>query len=142
MIQTKINNSETYQSATRAIESYFATLNQEQFDLTAKLFSERGQLNPPFDTPIIGQAAIANYLKQEATDMSLQPVSETSQVLDNGQTDVEVRGKVSTSTFSVGVVWNFLISENGEIELVKVNLLASLKELLHLRPPGLKEITG
>lgn len=134
MIQTKTNNLTTFQSAISSITSYFATLNQEQFDLTAQLFSEQGQLNPPFDTPLIGQAAIANYLKQEATDMSLQPASETSQTLDNGQTDVEVRGKVSTSTFSVGVVWNFLIAENGEIDLVKVNLLASLKELLHLRP--------
>ena len=142
MIQTKTKDLELYQSEVKSITTYFVTLNQEQFDLSAQLFSEQGQLIPPFDTPLIGQAAIANYLKQEATDMSLQPVTETSQVLDNGQTDVEVRGKVSTSTFSVGVVWNFLISEDGEIDLVKVNLLASLKELLHLKPPGLKEITG
>lgn len=134
MIQTKTKDLELYQSEVKSITSYFVTLNQEQFDLTAQLFSEQGQLIPPFDTPLVGQAAIANYLKQEATDMSLQPVSEASQVLDNGQTDVEVKGKVSTSTFSVDVVWNFLISESGEIDLVKVNLLASLKELLHLRP--------
>ncbi len=134
MIQTKTKDLELYQSEVKSITSYFVTLNQEQFDLTAQLFSEQGQLIPPFDTPLVGQAAISNYLKQEATDMSLQPVSEASQVLDNGQTDVEVKGKVSTSTFSVGVVWNFLISESGEIDLVKVNLLASLKELLHLRP--------
>ena len=134
MIQTKTKDLELYQSEVKSITSDFVTLNQEQFDLSAQLFSEQGQLIPPFDTPLIGQAAIANYLKQEATDMSLQPVSEASQVLDNGQTDVEVKGKVSTSTFSVGVVWNFLISESGEIDLVKVNLLASLKELLHLRP--------
>lgn len=134
MIQTKINDSLSFKSETAAIESYYSTLNQGKFELAAALFSEQGQLIPPFDTPVIGQQAIANYLKQEATDMSFNPVSETSQLLANGQTDVEVRGKVNTSTFSVNVVWNFLLSSEGEIDLVKVNLLASLQELMHLRP--------
>ena len=134
MIRTKTDDSFSFTNQTAAIESYYATLNQEKFELTASLFSKQGQLIPPFDAPVIGKQAIANYLKQEAADMSLNPVSETSQLLANGQTNVEVRGKVSTSTFSVNVVWNFLLSAEGEIDLVKVNLLASLQELMHLRP--------
>ncbi len=134
MIQTEINNSASFESKTTAITSYFSTLNQGKFELTAALFSEQGQLNPPFDPPVIGQLAIANYLNQEATDMSFNPVSETSQVLANEQRDVEVRGRVSTSAFSLNVVWNFLLSPDGEIDLVKVNLLASIQELMHLRP--------
>ncbi len=134
MIQTQINDSLSFKNETAAVESYYSTLNQEKFELTAALFSEHGQLIPPFDNPVIGQQAIANYLKQEATDMNFIPVSETSQLLANGQTDVEVRGKVNTSTFSVNVVWNFSLSAEGEIDLVKVNLLASLQELMHLRP--------
>ncbi|MEM6610944.1 MAG: ketosteroid isomerase family protein [Cyanobacteria bacterium P01_C01_bin.72] len=134
MIQSKIDDSLSFRNETAAIESYYSTLNRGKFELTAALFSEQGQLIPPFDTPVVGSQAIANYLKQEATDMSFNPVSETSQLLANGQTDVEVRGKVRTSTFSVNVVWSFLISAEGEIDLVQVNLLASLQELMHLRP--------
>ena len=136
MIQTKIVNLETFESQISAIESYFSTLNQNQYDLAAGLFSQQGQLIPPFESAVVGGQAIASYLKQEAIDMSFHPISETATVLTNGQTDVEVRGKVSTSTFTVNVVWNFLIAKSGSIDLVKVNLLASLKDLMHLNPKG------
>jgi hypothetical protein len=90
------------------------------------LGSRIGRIGSIFPPPVIGQLAIANYLEQEATDMSFNHVSETSQVLANEQRDVEVRGRVSTSAFSLNVVWNFLLSPDGEIDLVKVNLLASI----------------
>ena len=136
MVQTKINDSTSLQCEELAIQSYFSTLNQGQFKLTAALFSNQGQLVPPFDSPVTGPQAIAEYLQQEATGMKFQPRSATSQVLPNGQTDVEVRGQVSTSLFQVNVVWNFLLSDQGKIDLVKVNLIASMQELLRINPQG------
>ncbi len=135
MIQTKTNDLESYQSRTSAVETYFRTLNQGQLDLTAALFSEKGQLIPPFDSPVVGRQAIADYLKQEATDMNFYPTSETTQVLVDGRLEVKVKGKVSTSAFSVKVVWNFIVAD-AEIDLVMVNLLASLQELINIRPEG------
>ena len=135
MIQTKTNDLESYQSLTSAVETYFRTLNQGQLDLAAALFSEKGQLIPPFDSPVVGRQAIADYLKQEATDMQFYPASETTQVLADGRLEVKVKGKVSTSAFSVKVVWNFTIA-NAEIDLVMINLLASLQELINIRPEG------
>ena len=135
MIQTKTNDLESYQSRTSAVETYFRTLNQGQLDLAAALFSEKGQLIPPFDSPVVGRQAIADYLKQEATDMNFYPTSETTQVLVDGRLEVKVKGKVSTSAFSVKVVWNFIITD-VKIDLVMVNLLASLQELINIRPEG------
>ncbi len=71
--------------------------------------------------------------------MRFQPRSATSQVLPNGKTDVEVRGQVSTSLFKVNVVWNFWLSDQGKIDLVKVNLIASMQELLRINPQGWQE---
>ena len=139
MVQTKIKDSTIFQCEEFAIQSYFSTLNQGQFELTAALFSDQGQLVPPFDNAVIGQQAIAEYLQQEAVDMKFQPRSATSQVLPNGQTDVEVRGQVSTSLFKVNVVWNFWLSDQGKIDLVKVNLIASMQELLRINPQGWQE---
>ncbi len=139
MVQTKIKDSTSFNCEDLAIRSYFSTINQGQFELTAALFSDQGQLVPPFDSPVTGPQAIANYLKQEAVDMRFQPRSATSQVLPNGKTDVEVRGQVSTSLFKVNVVWNFLLSSQGKIALVKVNLIASMQELLRINPQGWQE---
>ncbi len=139
MVQTKIKDSTSFNCEELAIQSYFSTLNQGQFELTAALFSNQGQLVPPFDSPVIGPQAIADYLKQEAVDMRFQPRSATSQVLPNGKTDVEVRGQVSTSLFKVNVVWNFWLSDQGKIALVKVNLIASMQELLRINPQGWQE---
>ena len=139
MVQAKIKASTSFNCEEFAIQSYFSTLNQGQFELTAALFSDQGQLVPPFDSPVTGPQAIADYLKQEAVDMKFQPRSATSQVLPNGQTDVEVRGQVSTSLFKVNVVWNFWLSDQGKIALVKVNLIASMQELLRINPQGWQE---
>lgn len=136
MVSTKINNLTSFHCEEFAIQSYFSTLNKGQFILTATLFSDQGQLVPPFDSPVVGQQAIADYLTKEAADMKFQPRSATSQVLPSGKTDVEVRGQVSTSLFKVNVVWNFLLSSQGKIDLVKVNLIASMQELLRINPQG------
>ncbi|ELS05507.1 NTF2 domain-containing protein [Xenococcus sp. PCC 7305] len=140
MLQTKTKEITAFKSENPAIESYFSTLNQGQFKLTAALFSDQGQLVPPFDSPVVGQQAIATYLSQEAAGMKFQPRSATSHVLANAKTDVEARGQVSTSLFTVNVVWNFLLSPQGEIELVKVNLIASMQELLRINPQGWQDI--
>lgn len=132
MVQAKIKDSALFSCEEYGVKLYFSTLNQGQFDSTAALFSSQGQLAPPFDSPVIGQKAIAQYLKQEATDMKFQPRSATSNALPNGKTDVEVHGQVSTNLFKVNVVWNFLLSPQGQIDLVKVNLIASMQELLRI----------
>ena len=139
MVQTKIKDSTSFNCEELAIQSYFSTLNQGQFELTAALFSNQGQLVPPFDSPVIGPLAIADYLKQEAVNMKFQPRSATSQVLPNGKTDVQVRGQVRTNVFKVSVVWNFLLSDQGKIALVKVNLIASMQELWRINPQGWQE---
>ena len=44
-------------------EQYFQTFNENQFDQTAALFTSKGQLIPPFDSPVVGEQAILAYLK-------------------------------------------------------------------------------
>ncbi|MEM8808159.1 MAG: hypothetical protein AAGF01_19230 [Cyanobacteria bacterium P01_G01_bin.38] len=39
-------------------------------------------------------------------------------------------------TFKIGVEWQFTLTSEVEIEAVSIKLLASMKELLSLRPSG------
>ncbi len=132
MVQAKFQDSTSFRCEEYGIKSYFSTLNEGQFNSTAALFSSQGQLVPPFDSPVVGQNAIAAYLRQEAVGMLFQPHSTTSHALPNGKTNVEVCGQVSTNLFKVNVVWNFLLSPQGKIDLVKINLIASMQELLRI----------
>lgn len=112
---------------------YFHALNEGQFATVSLLFAVDGVLEPPFEERIVGQAAIAAYLEREAKGFVLQPQTGTVQRLDNGCTEFEILGKVQTPWFSVNVSWQMILSPTQEIFLVKVKLLASLKELLPLR---------
>jgi hypothetical protein len=112
---------------------YFETLNAGDFDATANLFAEDGVLHAPFEEPIIGSSSIATYLKTEARGMQLEPQQGVSQILEDGNVEVQVSGRVQTSAFGINVAWLFLLNSDQKILSVTVKLLASPQELLNLR---------
>ncbi|MBI4780037.1 MAG: nuclear transport factor 2 family protein [Oscillatoriophycideae cyanobacterium NC_groundwater_1537_Pr4_S-0.65um_50_18] len=114
------------------VVKYFATFNAEDFRGAASLFAETGKLYPPFEAPVVGQEAIAAYLKKDAKGMKALPNHGTLQTLD-GDTEAKVAGKVQTPLFSVNVSWHFVLNSQAEILTVRVKLLAALEELLHLQ---------
>lgn len=112
-----------------SVINYFATINQENFEQTAALFSEDGQMLAPFEKPIVGRDAIALYLEKEAKGMKLLPHRyEPSEA----EEQIRVTGKVKTSLFSVNVAWYFSLNQQ-QITLVRIKLLASPQELLGLK---------
>ena len=112
---------------------YFETLNAGDFEATANLFAEDGVLHAPFEEPIIGSSSIATYLKTEARGMQLEPQQGVSQILEDGNVEVQVSGRVQTSAFGINVAWLFLLNSDKKILSVTVKLLASPQELLNLR---------
>jgi hypothetical protein len=112
---------------------YFETLNAGDFDATANLFAEDGVLHAPFEEPIIGSSSIATYLKTEARGMQLEPQQGVSEILEDGNVEVQVSGRVQTSAFGINVAWLFLLNSGQKILSVTVKLLASPQELLNLR---------
>jgi len=112
---------------------YFETLNAGDFEATANLFAEDGVLHAPFEEPIIGRISIATYLKTEARGMQLEPQQGVSQILEEGNVEVQVSGRVQTSAFGINVAWLFLLNSDQKILSVTVKLLASPQELLNLR---------
>ena len=119
-------------------EEYFRNFNQNQFDQTAALFAEDGELIPPFDSPLIGKQAILAYLEKEAGDITAYPKQWEIKDLEDNRRQINVTGKVNAIVFKVNVAWHFIINANSKtdapkIERVRVKLLASPKELLGLR---------
>jgi hypothetical protein len=112
---------------------YFETLNAEAFDQTSELFAIGGILQPPFEKPVVGREAIAQYLKQEARGLIVEPHQGSSHLLDNGNTEFQIIGKVQTPVFGVNVAWQFVLSPADELLFAKVKLIASPQELLNLR---------
>ena len=112
---------------------YFETLNAGDFDATANLFALDGVLHAPFEEPIIGSSSIATYLKTEARGMQLQPQQGVSEILEDGNVEVQVSGRVQTSAFGINVAWLFLLNSDQKLLSVTVKLLASPQELLNLR---------
>ena len=113
------------------IYNYFATINQEDFEQTATLFAEDGQLLAPFEKPLIGRQAIAAYLTKEAKGMELLPQTGIA-IADNPQ-QFDIKGKVKTSLFTVNVGWYFELNQLKKITTAKIKLLASPQELLGLK---------
>ncbi len=113
---------------------YFETLNAGDFEATANLFADDGVLHAPFEEPIIGSISIATYLKKEARGMQLEPQQGVSKILEDGNVEVQVSGRVQTSVFGINVAWLLLLNSDQEILSVTVKLLASPQELLNLRP--------
>lgn len=118
------------------VAQYFQYLNAAKYQETAALFAENGILEAPFEESIVGREAIATYLEAEAKGMQLEPKRGESQVIENGKIQIQVLGKVNTPLFKVNVGWQFILNPNGEITVVTVKLLASLKELLKIRNPS------
>lgn len=118
---------------TQTVQQYFKNFNQGDFLTTSQLFSEAGQLLPPFEEPIVGPNAIHAYLKREAAGMEAIPQETSTQVLAEGQQQVTVRGRVKAMVFVVNVAWVFDLDKQGNIRQVEVKLLASLQELFTIR---------
>ena len=112
---------------------YFESLNAGDFEATANLFAEDGVLHAPFEEPIMGSISIATYLKTEARGMQLEPQQGVSEILEDGNVEVQVSGRVQTSAFGINVAWLFLLNSDQKILSVTVKLLASPQELLNLR---------
>ena len=115
------------------IQQYFETLNRGDFQGTANLFAPDGELNPPFESPVVGSQEIAAYLEEEATQMTLYPFKEAVETRETGETEAKIKGKVKTALFTVNVAWTFLLDQNDRIISVSVTLLASLEELVNLK---------
>lgn len=97
------------------------------------MFATDGELHPPFESPLIGPDAIAAYLEQEATGMQMLPKQGTAEEIEDGYTQIQVKGKVKTPLFSVNVGWIFVLNSGREIAAATIKLLASPQELLNLR---------
>lgn len=121
------------------VTNYFATINREEFEQAAALFTEDGELLAPFEQPIIGRKAIASYLSQEAKGMKLLPKHGVYESTEDNTERVKVIGKVKTSLFTVNVAWFFSLDREQEIITAKIKLLASPQELLGLKQVRAKQ---
>lgn len=115
------------------VERYFLTFNEGNFDETATLFAESGELRPPFEDPIVGPEAIRDYLKQEAEGMQAYPKEIEVELKADDRRRITVRGQVTAIVFKVNCAWIFELDAAGAIAHVRVKLLASMQELLNLR---------
>jgi ketosteroid isomerase-like protein len=118
----------------KTIEQYFQTFNEGAFDETAKLFAETGELRPPFEEPLVGYEAIRNYLKQEAEGMEAFPKELEVELGEDDRHHIIVRGQVTAVVFKVNCAWIFELNPDGKIKWVRVKLLATMQELLNIRP--------
>lgn len=121
-----------------AVLGYFEAMNADDFETALALFTPDGALQPPFQKPIIGREAIANYMRAEAQGLNIMPQQGISEALGDGSKQLKVTGVVQTPWFGVNVgmniSWRFLLNPKGEIFFVAIDMLASPQELLNLRP--------
>ncbi|MEC4868957.1 MAG: nuclear transport factor 2 family protein, partial [Jaaginema sp. PMC 1078.18] len=111
----------------------FETLNTGEFEATAALFAPTGELKPPFEDAIVGPEAIATYLEAEAQGLRSYPRQGEVVIQEDDTLEVQVRGKVRTSVFTVNVAWQFVLNPQRQITYARIKLLASPQELLNLR---------
>ncbi|MEM9216965.1 MAG: nuclear transport factor 2 family protein [Cyanobacteria bacterium P01_F01_bin.150] len=116
------------------ITQYFTFFNEGKFQQVSQLFSDDGQLYPPFEEAVVGPEAIATYLFKEADGMNAEPKKAELMASDSGNSKITVQGKVTALVFKVNVGWEFYITSDHRIQSVRVNLLAGLEELIKLRP--------
>ncbi|WP_416667771.1 YybH family protein [Egbenema bharatensis] len=119
--------------AEQTLDRYFKTLNAGDFAGTASLFAEDGVMHPPFESGMVGQEAIVDYLNKDAQGLHIIPLRKTIESLDSGDVCYKIVGTAQTALFSVNVGWNFVLNDSAEICSVEVKLLAALKELLTLK---------
>ncbi|MGK7889717.1 MAG: ketosteroid isomerase family protein [Leptolyngbyaceae cyanobacterium] len=121
--------------ALSTVDQYFAQFNQGHYETIADLFAADGQMLPPFEAPVVGREAIASYLAQEADGMIVEnPTITALETTESGGSHLEVRGHVTMLVFKVRVRWQFKLSPQHQIDQVSIELLASLEELLAIRP--------
>ncbi|MGB3572507.1 MAG: ketosteroid isomerase family protein [Phormidesmis sp.] len=122
------------QGSARALtEQYFDSFNRGEFDQTARLFAQAGQILPPFEAATVGRENIARYLEKKAKNMVANPEQWTFYQEEPGQWQIEVKGKVQAIVFQVNVIWQFAVTCSGQIGSARITLVASPKELLSLR---------
>ena len=112
---------------------YFETLNAGEFEVTSQLFAIEGAMQPPFEAPIVGRAAIAAYLQKEAPGLIAQPQEGISQESELNCTEFQIAGKVQMPMFGVNVTWYFSIDSMNQFTFTRIKLNASPQELLRLR---------
>ena len=116
------------------VERYFASFNAADFRAVAALFAADGVLIAPFEDPIVGHEAIYTYLQTEAIAMQAIPVEVETTPGENGGPQVVVKGRVKTRLFTVNVRWTFGLTAANSIQSAEIRLLASLQELVQLKP--------
>lgn len=119
---------------TEVVLQYFTLFNRGEYQQVANLFGPEGSLYPPFESPVVGPNEIRDYLVKEADGMSVSLLSAETHLLESGCPQVDVRGQVTALVFKVNVTWCFILTQDNKIESVRVNLVATLEELLKLRP--------
>ena len=117
-----------------AVLRYFTFFNQGEYAQVANLFTVKGSLYPPFEPAVVGRDNIANYLLKEAEGMTVSLLSADVHPQEGSRFQVDVRGSATALVFKVNVAWCFLLTDDNEIESVRVDLLATLEELFRLRP--------
>ena len=117
----------------QVIHNYFLTLNENDFEEFAALFSPDGVLFPPFESAIAGRDAICQYLQTTGIEVKAFPQSGTVQPEENGITVYQISGNVQTSYFKVNVIWIIELNPKEQIVSAKIKLLATLQDLLHLK---------
>lgn len=130
-INQDLLNIEDIQSQT--IHNYFLTLNENNFEEFAALFSLDGVLFPPFESAIVGRDAICQYLQNTGIEVKAFPQSGTVQPENNGITVYQISGNVKTSYFTVKVVWIIELNTEQQIVSAKIRLLATLEDLLRFK---------
>lgn len=114
------------------VAQYFQAFNREDYAAVAALFADQGILYPPFEAGIVGPAAIAQYLKDEARGMQARVVRVECQPLQAGHRQMIAKGRVKTPLFAVNVQWIFELTAGDRIQHAEIKLLASLQDLLNL----------
>lgn len=116
----------------QTIYEYFTRLNNGEFVATAELFTEQGCLTPPFDQPIQGRSAIAEYLEKEAKEIASYP--KWGEKLKQGLlNEYRIQGTVAISQFVFDMEWFIQLNSAQEIIMLEVKLIASLEDLLNFR---------
>jgi hypothetical protein len=120
----------------QTVLDYMNNLNANDFDVLISLFAEDGALQPPFQRPIVGKAAVLKFFQEECQNLKLLPEQGIMEPADGDYTQIKVTGKVQTAWFGAGVgmnmAWRFLLTPDNKIFFVAIDLLASPKELLNL----------
>lgn len=116
------------------VNSYMDLLNANDFDNLIQLFLPDGALQPPFQKPIVGTAAILRFFREDCQNLRLLPERGYAEPTEGDFTQIKVTGKVQTPWFGAGVgmnvAWRFLLNPEGKIYFVAIDLLASPAELL------------